>query len=310
MIARGEAPANGPGRRVERVQLRVERADVNGAVRADRRRGDHIAGHERVPQRVPVGAEVVDVEVERPPEARAVIGERGRGPERVAGGVRPQLGSVRPHRVGAPAGVAGVEDPAGPHRDVALPPAHALARDRRDRRPERPHDPRATVARGGRVVETLIARAEGQRHRPKPVVIARERAGGVDDPARLQVASAAAPPGRSRRSRCLPSRRRPSPSPPITGVEKTPRFVLKAQGRSPRYRATIGLRPVLRPSWRISGQGDDASSGTAKPPAGTARNSATARNAHQAQRLASERGLCVTPLTLMGRSRGPLPQRG
>ncbi len=49
----------------------------------------------------------------------------------------------------------------------------------------------------------------------------------------------------------------------MTGVLKMPRDVVKAQGRSPRYRARIGLAPVLLLSRRISGQGDVGWTGTA-----------------------------------------------
>ena len=48
----------------------------------------------------------------------------------------------------------------------------------------------------------------------------------------------------------------------MTGVEKTARPVVNDHGRSPAYRASMGLSPVLRWSWRITGHGDDAANGT------------------------------------------------
>ena len=80
------------------------------------------------------------------------------------------------------------------------------------------------------------------------------------------------------------------PSSPISGVEKIPRPVRNAHGRWPPYRATIGLAPVLRGSWRMTGQGEPASSGicgVAAPAVAEAPRSAI----RVASRAGSERGM-------------------
>ena len=194
MVGRLERPADGAGRRVQRIELGVKPADVDGPIGPDRRRRDHVSGNERPPQRFAAGIEVVDVEVQRAPVARAVGGERRRRPQRVARRERPVLAAVGSDRVGGPAGVAGVQDPTGADGDVALPPVDSLCRDRRHGRAKSPDDPRRPPRRCRHVVQVVIGRPERQRHRVLRAVVARQGARRVDDPACLQ--SPAQPPVR------------------------------------------------------------------------------------------------------------------
>src|SRR4051812_15010432 len=91
--------------------------------------------------------------------------------------MEPAQAAVGIERVLGPAGVAGVEHAARPHRDVALPPVDELTGRRLAGRLVAPQH---VAVAGAQAVEVLVARAERDR------AAAAEDAGRVDDLAGLE----------------------------------------------------------------------------------------------------------------------------
>ena len=98
---------------IQRVKIRILRAEEYRAVRSDRRgRPDGVAG--RIdPFRVPRGSDRIQFAVVRPEIDGAVGADVGRGPDRAAGVIRPAQGAGRVHRVERAVGAAHVDRAVG-----------------------------------------------------------------------------------------------------------------------------------------------------------------------------------------------------
>ena len=169
VVVGAKRPLRQPRVGVKRVELGVERADVNGAVAPDGRRGDDKSERWRAPLLVPAAVKGVDRAVNRTPEGDPVGAEGRHRPDRVAGRERPAQPSPRGERVDHATRVARIDIPVRSVGDVVLPPIDKLARGRLERgviAPQHPFAPPEFPRVGVEVVEVLVRRADGHRALP------------------------------------------------------------------------------------------------------------------------------------------------
>ena len=145
MVARGELPPDGAGLRVERVQVGVETADVDRAVRADGcRGGDESQGHVRQISFLS-GAHRADVGIQRAPVDAAVVANGRHGPVVAVRRVGPFQRAVRVDGVIRKLVFPAYSVPSGADRHIAFEPA-VIAHLRGAARPRTPRPAAPTPA--------------------------------------------------------------------------------------------------------------------------------------------------------------------
>ncbi len=123
VVGGGELPLDPAGLRVERIQVRVEAADVDRAVRADGRRGGDKSQGPCPPDLVPIRGHRADIGIQRAPVDTAVVANGRHGPVVAVGRVGPLERAVRVDGVIQEVGVAGIIGAVEADRHVALEPA-------------------------------------------------------------------------------------------------------------------------------------------------------------------------------------------